>query len=60
MSGTAETSLKFNYEAEELLKSIAPILCLILDLVSGLPLVVSIVDHLRDRLLYRILSLGST
>jgi hypothetical protein len=60
MSGTAETSLKFNYEAEELLKSIAPILCLILDLASGLPLVVSIVDHLRDRLSNRILSLGST
>ena len=50
MSGIAETSLKFNLASEELLKSIAPKLCLILDLASGLTLVVSVVDYLRDQL----------
>ena len=58
MLGRAKTSLKFTLASEELLKSIAPTLSLILDLASGLPLVISRVDHLRDRLSYRILSLG--
>ena len=56
MSGRAETLIKLNLASEELLKSIAPKLCLILDLASGLPLVVSVVDHLRHQLSYRILN----
>ncbi len=39
----------FKFATDELLKSIALTLGLILDLASDLPQVVSIVDHLKDQ-----------